>query len=74
MATLYDPIQLGPLALPNRIFMAPMTRNRAQADGVRGLLAATYYRQRASGGLVIALASIFALRSTFDDHRDSDQV
>jgi N-ethylmaleimide reductase len=57
MTKLYDPIQLGPLALRNRIFMAPMTRNRAQGDGVPGPLAATYYSQRASGGLMITEAT-----------------
>jgi N-ethylmaleimide reductase len=29
MLDLFSPIQVGALALPNRIVMAPMTRNRA---------------------------------------------
>jgi N-ethylmaleimide reductase len=57
MTTLYDPIQLGPLALPNRIFMAPLTRNRAAPNGVPGPRASTYYSQRASAGLIVSEAT-----------------
>jgi N-ethylmaleimide reductase len=59
MATpdLFTPIQLGALALPNRIVMAPMTRNRAGAGNVPGALAAEYYRQRASAGLIVTEAT-----------------
>ena len=32
MPTLFDPLTLGDLTLPNRIVMAPLTRTRA-ADG-----------------------------------------
>ncbi|WP_438318631.1 alkene reductase [Streptomyces sp. HUAS TT3] len=51
---LFQPAPLGPLHLPNRLVMAPLTRNRAGADGVPGVLMATYYAQRASAGLIIA--------------------
>lgn len=51
---LLEPIQLGALALPNRILMAPLTRLRAEADGTPTELIATYYRQRASAGLLIS--------------------
>jgi len=45
---LFDAFRLGPFALPDRVVMAWLTRNRAQPPGiVRGLLAAEYYRQRA---------------------------
>ena len=55
---LFDAFQLGPLTLPNRVVMAPLTRNRAQPLGmVPGLLAAEYYGQRASAGLIITEAS-----------------
>ncbi|MFE6062027.1 alkene reductase [Streptomyces sp. NPDC056431] len=54
---LFDSALLGPLELPNRLVMAPMTRNRATADGVPLPLMATYYSQRASAGLIIAEAS-----------------
>jgi N-ethylmaleimide reductase len=57
MATLFEPLQLGPLALANRVFMAPLTRNRAHADGVPSELAVTYYRQRASAGLIVTEAT-----------------
>ena len=49
----FAPYQLGPLHLPNRLVMAPMTRNRAGAGEVPGPLNATYYAQRASAGLII---------------------
>ncbi|MFF3429396.1 alkene reductase [Streptomyces sp. NPDC002602] len=54
---LLEPARLGDLRLPNRLVMAPMTRNRAEADGTPGPLVATYYAQRASAGLIIAEAS-----------------
>ena len=57
MANLFESVQLGSLVLPNRVFMAPMTRIRAHADGVPGELAATYYSQRASAGLIVTEAT-----------------
>src|ERR1700691_221724 len=54
---LFAPFQLGPLTLPNRIVMAPMTRNRAGPGNVPGPLAATYYAQRASAGLIVTEAT-----------------
>lgn len=54
---LFTPLKLGPYTLPNRIFMAPMTRNRAGAGNVPGPLNAEYYRQRASSGLLITEAT-----------------
>ncbi|MGR4878274.1 alkene reductase [Streptomyces sp. LARHCF249] len=54
---LFTPARLGSLDLPNRLVMAPMTRNRATADGVPQPIMATYYAQRASAGLIIAEAS-----------------
>ncbi len=54
---LFSPFTLGPLALPNRIVMAPLTRNRAGPGMVPAPLAADYYRQRAAAGLVIAEAT-----------------
>ena len=55
---LFEPVQLGPFRLANRIVMAPLTRARADADGVPRPLMADYYAQRASAGLVIAEATI----------------
>jgi N-ethylmaleimide reductase len=57
MANLFESTQLGSLVLANRVFMAPLTRNRADADGVPGELAATYYSQRASAGLIVTEAT-----------------
>lgn len=54
---LFEPARLGPLQLPNRLVVAPMTRNRATAGGVPTELVAAYYAQRASAGLIIAEAS-----------------
>ena len=44
---------VGSISVVNRIVMAPMTRARASSDGVQTPLAAEYYRQRASAGLII---------------------
>jgi N-ethylmaleimide reductase len=57
MTSLFDPIQVGDIALANRIVMAPLTRNRAIAGNVAGPLTVEYYRQRATAGLIIAEAS-----------------
>ena len=54
---LFSPITLGPYTLPNRIVMAPMTRNRAAAGNVPCELNVEYYRQRASAGLIITEGS-----------------
>ncbi|MFJ8015248.1 alkene reductase [Streptomyces sp. NPDC096339] len=54
---LFEPTRLGGLELPSRLVMAPLTRNRAGADGTPGELMATYYAQRATAGLIIAEAT-----------------
>ncbi|WP_331767352.1 alkene reductase [Embleya sp. NBC_00896] len=56
-SSLFESTHLGTLPLPNRLVMAPMTRNRAAADGVPQSTMATYYAQRASAGLIIAEAA-----------------
>jgi len=56
--SLFSPLQVGALTLPNRILMAPLTRCRAEADHVPGQLMAEYYAQRASAGLIIAEATM----------------
>lgn len=56
MASLFDPVTAGALALANRVVMAPLTRNRAP-NAVPTPLMATYYRQRASAGLLITEAT-----------------
>lgn len=58
MPTLFDPIHLGDIHLPNRIVMAPLTRDRATpGTDAPHALNAEYYRQRASAGLLIAEAT-----------------
>ncbi len=57
MTDLLSPIHVGALSLPNRVVMAPMTRSRAVAGNVPNPLAAEYYRQRASAGLVVSEAT-----------------
>jgi N-ethylmaleimide reductase len=54
---LFQPFRLGGLTLPNRLVMAPLTRNRATEGDVPGEVAATYYTQRASAGLLITEGS-----------------
>jgi N-ethylmaleimide reductase len=51
--SLFQPIQLGALALRNRFVMAPMTRNRVGKGLVPGAMNVEYYTQRASAGLII---------------------
>jgi N-ethylmaleimide reductase len=57
MPNLFESVQLGSLVLENRVFMAPLTRTRADADGVPSEFAATYYSQRASAGLIVTEAT-----------------
>ena len=57
MPTLFDPITVGALQLPNRIFMAPLTRARAGAERVPNDLMREYYVQRASAGLILSEAT-----------------
>src|SRR6202142_3560688 len=54
---LLEPYKLGPITLPNRLVMAPLTRNRAVAGLVPSPLAVEYYGQRASAGLLVTEAS-----------------
>ncbi len=54
---LFRPLRLGPYAMPNRIVMAPLTRNRAGAGNVPQAMNARYYAQRASAGLIITEAT-----------------
>ena len=56
MPTLFDPVQAGDLQLANRIVMAPLTRNRSP-NAIPPDIAATYYAQRASAGLLISEAT-----------------
>ncbi len=57
MPTLFDRIQLGAIAAPNRVLMAPLTRGRATREHVPTPIMAQYYAQRASAGLIISEAT-----------------
>jgi len=50
---IFKPFQFGNLTLANRMVMAPMTRNRANEQGLVSSMMVTYYQQRASAGLII---------------------
>ena len=54
MTTLFEPIKVGTMELPNRVVMAPLTRNRAKGGQSPSEFAAEYYSQRASVGLIIS--------------------
>lgn len=55
---LFEPLDVGAMTARNRVFMAPLTRGRAQQPGnVPGDLMETYYRQRASAGMIISEAT-----------------
>ncbi|MCF3936193.1 alkene reductase [Acuticoccus sp. M5D2P5] len=56
-AELFAPIDMGPIHLANRIVMAPLTRSRAGKGDVPQAMHVTYYRQRASAGLIISEAT-----------------
>ena len=57
MSSLFTPLQLGAIILPNRILMAPLTRARAGREAVPNDLMARYYAQRAGAGLIISEAT-----------------
>jgi 2,4-dienoyl-CoA reductase-like NADH-dependent reductase (Old Yellow Enzyme family) len=57
MLTLFDPVRIGAWDLPNRIIMAPLTRQRAGKERVPNTLMAEYYRQRSSAGMIISEAT-----------------
>ena len=58
MTTMFDPLRVGALELPNRIIMAPLTRARAiGGDRVPNAMMAEYYVQRATAGLILSEAT-----------------
>ena len=60
MTSLFDPLEVGDLLLPNRVVMAPLTRCRAAAGRVPTALMAEYYAQRAGAGLILSEATSVA--------------
>lgn len=64
MTTLFDPIKVGRLTCPNRIWMAPLTRGRGTRAHVPTDLMGAYYAQRASAGLIITEATHISLEGS----------
>ncbi|MDP4023620.1 alkene reductase [Methylobacterium sp. NEAU 140] len=57
MPSLFDPIRVGAIEAKNRIFMAPLTRGRADRAHVPTPIMAQYYAQRAGAGLILSEAT-----------------
>lgn len=57
MSDLFSPVALGAIVMRNRVVMAPLTRSRTGTAGIPGALNATYYRQRATAGLIVSEAT-----------------
>ena len=56
MPSLFDPLKIGDLELPNRIVMAPLTARSPGRAGPNALMR-DYYAQRASAGLILTEAT-----------------
>src|SRR5258705_2716399 len=63
MPTLFDPFDLRGLTVKPRVAMAPLTRCRADAEGVPQPISQTYYAKRASAGLIITEATNITSKS-----------
>ncbi len=61
---LLEPIKIGDTVLKNRMVMAPMTRSRANMDGVVGDSTIAYYTQRSTAGLIISEAINISKQAT----------
>ena len=57
MTTLFDPISIGAIEAPNRMFMAPLTRCRSTMEHAPTPIMGEYYAQRAGAGLIISEAT-----------------
>lgn len=57
MPSLFDPLILGDITIPNRVVMAPLTRCRAIDRRIPNALMVEYYVQRASAGLILTEAT-----------------
>lgn len=52
----FSPVKIGPLELKNRLVMAPLTRQVADADGTPTAEMAAYYARRARGGIGLIIS------------------
>ncbi len=59
LSHLFTPLQMGRMSLPNRIVMSPMTRYRANEDGIPDDYNRLYYQQRASAAFVVSESNYF---------------
>lgn len=57
MPTLFEPLSLGAITIPNRVIMAPLTRSRSTRTHVPTAMMVEYYAQRASAGLITSEAT-----------------
>lgn len=57
---LFSPGRIGPLALKNRVIMAPMTTRKADAEGFVTEDGVAYYRARAEGGVGLVTVEMAA--------------
>jgi 2,4-dienoyl-CoA reductase-like NADH-dependent reductase (Old Yellow Enzyme family) len=55
---LFQPLKVGDITIPNRIIMAPLTRQRSGAERIPNDLMAEYYAQRAGAGLILTEATV----------------
>ncbi len=58
MPSLFSPVKIGDLTLPNRVILAPLTRCRAGVERIPNALMAEYYTQRSTAGLIISEATV----------------
>ncbi|MGX1136159.1 oxidoreductase, partial [Bradyrhizobium ottawaense] len=56
MSTLFEPLALGAITVPNRVIMAPLTRSRSTRENVPTAMMVDYYAMRASAGLITSEA------------------
>lgn len=61
---LLEPVKIGSNELKNSMAMAPMTRSRANFEGVVGESTVLYYTQRSSAGLIISEAINISKQAT----------
>ena len=57
-AAIFQPVQVGAITAANRVFMAPLTRCRADAGHVPSEAMVKHYSDRANAGLIIAEATM----------------
>ena len=60
VASLFQPLQLGPITLKNRIVMSALTRSRSVPKNVPNALNLEYYKQRSNAGLIISEGTLIS--------------